>query len=624
MQKNDIKLISDEEHVLLRTGRYLGSTKHVKNKLFLANESTGKFEYKEVEYVPAFEKIIRELIDNSTDEGCRTNFKYANIIKVDIDKDGYICISDNGRGIPVKKIEGSDLYAPEAAFTKLRAGANFNDESDNTTIGQNGEGAALVNILSKEFCVDTSDGNKRFQLTCKDNLSSKKFKISDSSKKYTEVIFLPDYERFSLKNIDDIHMNIIKSNLINLAITYPEITFYFNKEKVNSKSFKKYMELFSDNFESLESDNLNIGVFANNSDDFNFLHYINGINVYEGGNPLSWVVDSICDLLREKIGKKYKDIKRGDIKNKLSFVVFFKNMSNPRFDNQVKSKCINTYADFKDKLGDIDLDKIANKIFKNEKINDVIIESYKIKEEFKKRQELKNISKTSKNFRCDKYLPPIKENKYLAICEGLSAVSGLSSALGRKEIGYFELKGVPLNTYEVNSQKLSSNEEMCKIIQVLGLQLGIQRSYDINFKYILLATDSDLDGTKIAALMTGFFNKYAKHLVLENRIKRLRTPVIILKKNNKIDKFFFDFNEYNEFIKTNNISKYELKYMKGLGSWSKSDLEYLVEKYGLEYFIETLTFDDKTDIAINNWLSKDTSDIRKDMLKKNNFSIFSI
>jgi len=49
---------------------------------------------------------------------------------------------------------------------------------------------------------------------------------------------------------------------------------------------------------------------------------------------------------------------------------------------------------------------------------DPIVEIYKIKEEFKKRQDLKSLSNGNKRINVEKYLSPINSNKYLALCEG--------------------------------------------------------------------------------------------------------------------------------------------------------------------------------------------------------------
>jgi DNA topoisomerase-2 len=128
-----------------------------------------------------------------------------------------------------------------------------------------------------------------------------------------------------------------------------------------------------------------------------------------------------------------------------------------------------------------------------------------------------------------------------------------------------------------------------------------------------------------AGLYIGFFAKYFPSIITENRLKTLRTPIIALKDNKDIIKhFFFTLDEYNEFIKTNDISKYKLHYYKGLGSWEPKDLQPLIDKYGLDYFLETFILDENGNITIDNWLNSKNADIRKEYLKQNEFNIFNI
>jgi DNA gyrase/topoisomerase IV subunit B len=81
IKENVIKQLSDKEHVLLRPGQYIGASVLTKCSTFILNKETEKFEYKEIEYVPGFLKIIYEILDNSVDEAIRTNYTYAKIFQ---------------------------------------------------------------------------------------------------------------------------------------------------------------------------------------------------------------------------------------------------------------------------------------------------------------------------------------------------------------------------------------------------------------------------------------------------------------------------------------------------------------------------------------------------------------
>ena len=63
---DDIKVLSDREHVRLRTQIYLGNTKKTSYAvpLFLND----RFQVQEIEFIPAVYKAVGEIIDNSIDE----------------------------------------------------------------------------------------------------------------------------------------------------------------------------------------------------------------------------------------------------------------------------------------------------------------------------------------------------------------------------------------------------------------------------------------------------------------------------------------------------------------------------------------------------------------------------
>jgi DNA gyrase/topoisomerase IV subunit B len=65
-------------------------------------------------------------------------------------------------------------------------------------------------------------------------------------------------------------------------------------------------ERFGGDMEIMEEAGIKIAIMPNPTDDFNFLHFINGINVYEGGNPLNWVMSQLLSPLKELLEKKLK------------------------------------------------------------------------------------------------------------------------------------------------------------------------------------------------------------------------------------------------------------------------------------------------------------------------------
>ena len=597
-----IKKLSEREHIILRPAMYIGSVDLSESEEYSLENN--KIIFTNISYVQGFIKIINEIIDNSVDVAIKSNFERANEINVKMTKD-WMEVSDNGTGIPVERNSDGHQLA-ELAWGHARAGSNFDDDENRTQIGMNGVGSFATNCFSKKFIGVTDDGNKKYTITFTDNADSFTDKIQKSTGKTgVQVKFYPDLGKFNLTEIDSVHMNVIKQRLINLSMSFPEITFKFNGKKINVSSFRRYAQLFGDDFEMYETDDYKFCVFSNESDDFKQFSYVNGLKIPDGGTHIDIISNNIVTELRQRLSKRFKTIKPGDIKNKLMGVAFLKNVKNTKFNSQSKEKITNSVAEMNRYFGTIPFDKIAAKIFKNKNIIDPITEVYRIKEEFKRRQELKGLQKTTKRIKSDKYYPSIGTKKYLLLVEGESAFGGCSPVFGRKECGYYILRGKPLNAYSATQSKMTSNKELSELYKVIQNE---------NYKYIIYATDQDLDGFHIRGLLTGFFVRYLPEL--KGKIGILQTPVIGISKKNKLFKWFYNLNATVQLKKGE-----QSKYYKGLGSWDTEDLKHVVDTDGVDKMIDFIEFD--SDEIIEEWLG-DNSEPRKKYIIQNDFSIANL
>ena len=183
-----------------------------------------------------------------------------------------------------------------------------------------------------------------------------------------------------------------------------------------------------------------------------------------------------------------------------------------------------------------------------------------------------------------------------------SALGGLSPVLGRKECGYYTLKGKPLNAYAAQQKKFTDNKELSELYKIIQNE---------NYEYVIYATDQDLDGYHIRGLLTGFFVKYLP--ALKGRIGMLQTPVLMVTKNDKPIKWQYKINETID-LKYGEVSSYK----KGLGSWDIDELKHVVKTDGLQKMINIVEFDD--DKIIEEWLGDD-SEPRKKYILANDFSI---
>lgn len=407
--KNDFQMLSDREHILKRNAMYIGSIDFEEQEDF--NFDNDHIKYENFKIIPGLCKIINEVIDNSIDEAIKTNFKYGNEISIIIEKDK-VQVQDNGRGIPV--VKQGDFYQPYLCWGRAKAGSNFEDDN-HIQMGMNGIGSYCTNVWSEKFVGETDDGKNYYKVTFKNNAETFTESISKSKSQGTTVTFYPDLKRFNITEIDENHVNYIYQRILCLANIFDKIKFKFNKKLIRVKNFKEFAKLFNENFEIYETDDVKIAIMPNDTDDFKHFTYVNGLKIKDGGIHVDTIIKNVVNIIRDKISKKYKNIKPGDIRNKLMLVSFIKNFPSPKFNSQTKEKLTNSEAEF-NKFSNIDY-SFVNKILKNNAFIDPIVEIYKIKEEFENRKALKSVEKVKK-IKSDKYFKATKSNKYLSICEG--------------------------------------------------------------------------------------------------------------------------------------------------------------------------------------------------------------
>ena len=465
----EFKVLNDREHVLHRPGVYLGSV--------VSEQQAGiiNYQYQTATIVPALMKMIEEVTQNSIDEHIRTDGQFATEIKLSIvsDTNGTeITVQDNGRGIPQHDVNGKPR--PVLAWTELRAGSNF-DDSKRITAGTNGMGAALTNIFSTSFKGETSDAVNKLVLTCADNMQSIKWKVSPGGTRGTKVTFVPDLKRFGLTEFTQDHIDVLRDRLINLAISYPTITFKFNGEKIHFKNIKQVAKQFHADAVSIENNDFGL-IFAPSGaeEEFRCLTYVNGIYVKNGGSHVDFVLNKISDNLRAHIKKKHKiDVLPNQVKQHLLIGAWCRNFKALKFDSQTKERITNTAGEVAAYFGDIDLDKVSKQILNTASIIDPMIAAILYKKEMAEKLALAKKQKGAAKVRVVNHIAatdPNFENKMLLLCEGLSAIGTLISVRDPKRIGGYPLRGKPLNVRGMKPLDIIKNKE--EIVAVLENEIA--------------------------------------------------------------------------------------------------------------------------------------------------------
>ena len=607
------KKLDDIDHVILRPGMYIGSIKpHTATKWIVEDD---KMTQKEVTYNPGLLKIFDEIVTNSVDESKRKGSK-LNTVKVDIDRTtNYINIWDNG-GIPVVKHTQHKEWIPEMIFSNLKAGSNFNDEEQRTGAGTNGVGSTLTNIYSKEFTVTTCDGANHFTQTFSNNMRKRTApKTKKSTKGFTEINYLVDFEKFALTGIDDDHFKMIEKRVYDIAACNTNLKVYFNGKLINIKTFEDYIKYYTKDFfyEAKKDKTWSLGIALSNNG-FQQVSFANSTDTYDGGTHVDYIMNQIIAQLREFFMKKHKvDVRPGELKNHM-FLFLDSTVINPSFSSQTKEKLITEIKDFGSTFEVSN--KLVQSIIKSEIVNSILdwIQQKKSAEESKLQRDL---NKKLDKIKVEKLIDAKGKDRWkysIGLFEGDSAISAFRKYRDPQTMGAFALKGKFVNVSEMTNQKLVQNTEVVNLMAAIGLKLGQRIELkDLRYGRILFYVDADVDGNSIAGLLLNFFYKYWPDMFERRMIYKVETPIVVAVPKSKTKKkvLFYSQTEYNDWAAKNDLKNYEIKYKKGLAALVDDEYQDIINS-------PKMTLISKDDMSANSldiWFGKN-SDLRKTELLK--------
>ena len=598
------KKLDEISHVLLRPGRYIGSINPHTSITWVvktneASSSEVAMAQEEITWCPALLKIFDEIVSNSVDFSKTVEGKHVSTVKVEIDKaTGELSVYDDG-GIIVKKHSEYDQYVPEMIF-ELRSGSNFDDEDDSVLTGQNGEGAALTSIFSKSFNVETCDGKKKFVQTHLENSRKKtEPKISDSTKHYTKITFTPDYEKFGLTGLDDGNYKRLVKRVYDIAGCNSNLKVYLNGERIHVKSFEDYVKLYTDDFVFEENEKWKVGV-AHSDDGFQHVSFVNGTETLIGGNHINYVSDQITERLREHFKKKHKvEVKPSDIRQHLLLFIDA-TIIRPRYSSQTKEDLITEKKDFGTSFEVTD--KMVNKLIKSPVIQSVL-DWVTAKEQAalaaEQRKKNKELDKTNLR-KITKFTDATEKEKrnecMLFICEGESASNAILSAR-TSLIGCYPLKGKPINAMGTDIKKLMENKEFIDLLAITGLKIGqkVKDISELRFGKIVSCTDADADGQHIFGLLSALIKKFWPELLEMGVFHKFITP-IMKAQIGKTEKLFYSLPEFQKWADENKDKRYNVRYLKGLGSSTSKDFENYFNN--MDRHLVKIVVDDASDLDI--------------------------
>ena len=363
-----IKQTTMRESILNRS-MWKGSTKATKQDMFIYDEATDKFIKRNINFIPALYKCLDEVIVNALDH-YTTYPNKVDVIKVSIDDNGKISVYNSGPGISieeVKTVNGESMYTPQMAFTEFLAGSNLDDNNDKGRIvgGQNGLGAKIVCVYSKEMYIETVDDKRKlyYNQTFKNtrleilppniyNYKTNKWVLNKDIKfldlkPHTMVSYLLKYDEFKVdieKYLPEL-TKILEMRTMQAAIFATKADVYFNGKLIPKLTFEEFCYKFNSNIihtkmTSEKQDKYNwelcLGISDGKEDNISL---INGIYVSQGGEHIKHIQSELVNNLKPYIEKEIKKSKAKFNKNIIlnNIFIFIKGyIPDPSFSGQVK------------------------------------------------------------------------------------------------------------------------------------------------------------------------------------------------------------------------------------------------------------------------------------------------
>lgn len=597
-QKDDsIKVFeTPEQHILHRSGMYLGSSKLTTKEISIFKDNT--FVNEEVEIIPAVAKLIDEVITNSADEHIRTLDKTLrgwtlNRIVVKLDKNGTLIVKDNG-GIS-SKLHSSGKHNIEVIFGRLFSSSNYDDNEKREVVGTNGIGASLTNLFSTEFNVISCDGVNKVETTWYDNKSRQsEVTVTPLKQHWTQVTAKLELERFDIDEIPEGIIKYIEKACIIIAASNPELEIEFNDEVFKFKSFKEYVDLYGhgDKIIGEKNDDWEVYIVPSYDKPQRFA-IVNGAECNEGTH-----VKHLDVIVTMRIAKTLEKLKMDSLITthmiKQEYTTFIKmSVDKPEYSSQAKTELTNSMQKI-DNSGNKYWITVTPKLTKEIK-ESFIVDSLKAlfeerndalknKEVQRKAKELNNTSTKSIRKLLDANEKKSSKRKEceLWIFEGDSAGQGFRPVRDPRTQGCYFLRGKCKNSINMSTIKVLSNESFANILVAIGLDVRNPNDLSkLRYGKIVISTDADVDGHSIVGQLLTLFAIHFPQLIHQGFIYRSISPLWRASKGKDIH-YFFETSKYEQFTAKN--KGYSSKYFKGLGSLEKKDYAIMINEPQLEQF----------------------------------------